>query len=116
MKEWADPQQKLVEKLIAHLDLVMEKDYEKVLLAHIQDYQSLYNRVSLQLKEENSIEVTSFQASTKSSKDIVQNSLKRGYTPEQAVAVTKAQDAYKKSAVLTTDPTGVLSTCAYKVA
>lgn len=56
VKEWADPQQKLVEKLIAHLDLVMEKDYEKVLLAHIQDYQSLYNRMSLQLKEENSIE------------------------------------------------------------
>ena len=56
VKEWADPQQKLVEKLIAHLDLVMEKNYEKVLLAHIQDYQSLYNRVSLQLKEENSIE------------------------------------------------------------
>ena len=56
VKEWADPQRKLVEKLIAHLDLVMEKDYEKVLLAHIQDYQSLYNRVSLQLKEENSIE------------------------------------------------------------
>ena len=56
VKEWADPQQKLVEKLIAHLDLVMEKDYEKVLLAHIQDYQSLYNLVSLQLKEENSIE------------------------------------------------------------
>ena len=56
VKEWADPQQKLVEKLIAHLDLVMEKYYEKVLLAHIQDYQSLYNRVSLQLKEENSIE------------------------------------------------------------
>ncbi len=56
VKEWADPQQKLVEKLIAHLDLVMEKDYEKVLLAHIQDYQSLYNRVSLQLKEENSKE------------------------------------------------------------
>lgn len=56
VKEWTDPQQKLVEKLIAHLDLVMEKDYEKVLLAHIQDYQSLYNRVSLQLKEENSIE------------------------------------------------------------
>ena len=67
-------------------------------------------------KEENSVEVTSFQASTTSSKDIVQNSLKRGYTPEQAVTVTKAQDAYKKSAVLTTDPTGVLSTCAYKVA
>ena len=56
VKEWADPQHKLVEKLIAQLDLVMEKDYEKVLLAHIQDYQSLYNRVSLQLKEENSIE------------------------------------------------------------
>lgn len=56
VKEWADPQQKLVEKLVAHLDLAMEKDYEKVLLAHIQDYQSLYNRVSLQLKEENSIE------------------------------------------------------------
>ena len=67
-------------------------------------------------KEENSVEVTSFQASTTSSKDIVQNSLKHGYTPEQAVAVTKAQDAYKKSAILTTDPTGVLSTCAYKVA
>lgn len=56
VKEWADPQQKLVEKLIAHLDLVMEKDYEKVLMAHIQDYQFLYNRVSFQLKEEKSIE------------------------------------------------------------
>ena len=56
VKEWANPQQKLVEKLIAHLDLVMEKDYEKVLMAHIQDYQSLYNRVSFQLKEEKSIE------------------------------------------------------------
>ncbi len=67
-------------------------------------------------KEENSIEVASFQASVASSKDIVQNSLKHGYTAEQAVAVTKAQDAYKKSAILTTDPTGVLSTCAYKVA
>lgn len=56
VQNWGDPQQKLVEKLIAHLDLVMEKDYEKVLMAHIQDYQFLYNRVSFQLKEENSIE------------------------------------------------------------
>lgn len=56
VQNWGDPQQKLVEKLIAHLDLVMEKDYEKVLMAHIQDYQFLYNRVSFQLKEEKSIE------------------------------------------------------------
>ncbi len=64
----------------------------------------------------NQVEVSAFQASSVSSKDIVQNSLKRGYSTTEAVAVTKAQNAYKKSAILTDNPTGVLSTCSYKVA
>ena len=66
--------------------------------------------------EETTIDVASFQASKVSSKDIVTNSLKHGYTPEQAVAVTKAQEAYKNSAIMTKNPTGVLSTRSYKVA
>ena len=66
-------------------------------------------------KTTTTLEVFSFQASSVSSKDIVQSSLKRGYSTTEAVAVTKAQNAYKNSAILTNDPTGVLSTCAYKV-
>lgn len=66
-------------------------------------------------KTTTTLEVSSFQASSVSSKDIVQSSLKRGYSTTEAVAVTKAQNAYKNSAILTNDPTGVLSTCAYKV-
>ena len=62
------------------------------------------------------IEVSAFQASKTSSKDLVQNSLKRGYSTTEAVAVTKAQNAYRNSAILTDDPTGVLSTCSYRVA
>lgn len=62
------------------------------------------------------VEVSAFQASNVSSKDMVQNALKRGYSTTEAVAVTKAQNAYKKSAILTDNPTGVLSTCSYKVA
>lgn len=67
-------------------------------------------------EEKTTIDVTTFQASKASSKDIVQNSLKHGYTPEQAVAINKAQEAYKKSAILTKDPAATLSTRSYKVA
>ena len=67
-------------------------------------------------EEKTTIDVTTFQASKASSKDIVKNSLKHGYTPEQAVAINKAQEAYKKSAILTTDPVGTLSTRSYRVA
>ena len=39
--------------LYAHLEQVSDRDYEKLRQAHIQDYQSLYNRVSLTLTENN---------------------------------------------------------------
>ena len=60
-------------------------------------------------------EVAAFSASSISSSDIVQQSLQRGYSPEQAVAVRNAQEAYKKSAILTDNPAQVLSTCSYRV-
>ena len=66
--------------------------------------------------KDKTVDVSTFQASTISSKDIVSNSLKHGYTTDQAIAVTKAQKAYKNSAIMTKNPTEVLSKHSYKVA
>lgn len=46
---WDDPQKALVDLLYAHLEQVKNRDYGELRQAHIQDYQSLYNRVSLTL-------------------------------------------------------------------
>ncbi len=59
--------------------------------------------------------VTAFSASQASSKDIVQSSLKRGYSPEEAVALKNLMASYERAAILTDNPTGVLSTCSYRV-
>lgn len=55
---WDDPQKALVERLYTHLEQVRKTKYEELLQNHIQDYQSLYNRVSLTLTtdETNNIE------------------------------------------------------------
>ena len=60
-------------------------------------------------------ELSVFSASSISSKDIVHQSLQRGYSPEQAIVIKNAQASYKNSAVLTDDPARALSTCSYKV-
>ena len=66
--------------------------------------------------ENTPIEVAGFSMSlASSSSDIVQSSLKQGYSTEQAVVISKAQSSYERSAILTKDPTGVLSTCNYVV-
>lgn len=56
--KWDDPQKILVDRLYAHLEQVRKVNYEELLQAHIQDYQSLYNRVSLTLtaNETNNVE------------------------------------------------------------
>lgn len=73
------------------------------------------NTVSDAESDKKPVELTPFSASSASSSDIVQSSLKRGYTPQEAVALKDAQNAYKNSAVMTKDPTGTLSTCSYRV-
>ena len=47
--KWDGSQKALVDLLYMHLEQVSEMCYEKLLQNHIQDYQSLYNRVSLTL-------------------------------------------------------------------
>ena len=59
--------------------------------------------------------VSSFSASTISSDNIVHNSLKHGYSTEQAIVIKNAQDAYKRGAVLTENPIESLTTCSYRV-
>ncbi len=60
-------------------------------------------------------EVAAFSVSRASSKDIVQNSLKYGYSPTEAIAIRDAQNAYKNSATLTNDPIGALSSRSFRV-
>ena len=59
--------------------------------------------------------VSSFSASSIGSDDIVHNSLKHGYTTEQAIIIKNAQDAYKRSAIITDNPIESLTTCSYRV-
>ena len=60
-------------------------------------------------------EVAGFSASSASSKDIVQNSLKNGYSPAEAIAIRDARNAYKNSATLTKDPISALSSRSFRV-
>lgn len=60
-------------------------------------------------------EVSSFAASQVSSRDIVQSSLKQGYSTAEAITIRDAQNAYKNSATLTQDPIGALSTRSFRV-
>ena len=59
--------------------------------------------------------VSSFSASTLSSKDIVSNALKKGYSPEQAATIGKAKKAYENSFLVTKNPVKTLSTRTYTV-
>lgn len=80
------------------------------------DYPPKFSNSEEKDTKDKTVDVSTFQASTISSKDIVSNSLKHGYTTDQAIAVTKAQKAYKNSAIMTKNPTEVLSKHSYKVA
>ena len=59
--------------------------------------------------------VNSFTASSLSNKDIVNNSLKKGYSVEQVAVVLRAKDAYNNSSTLTKNPIKTLSTRVYNV-
>lgn len=59
--------------------------------------------------------IIAFQASSLSSKDIVQNSLKQGYSPTGAVNVDNARKAYEKNILMNGNFAETLSTRSYKV-
>ena len=61
------------------------------------------------------VEVSAFAASQTSSRDIVHNSLKQGYSTAEAIIIRDAQNAYKNSATLTQDPVGALSSRSFRV-
>ena len=67
------------------------------------------------LKANRRVEVVSFSSSELSSTDIVKSSLKKGYDTREAIVIQNANSAYQKSAFLTNNPVGVLSTCSYRV-
>lgn len=90
---------------------------------------SVYGKVSTQSAYENDLaklsddlasekmplDVTPFSSSELSSTDIVKSSLKKGYDTREAIVIQNANSAYQKSAFLTNNPVGVLSTCSYRV-
>ncbi len=59
--------------------------------------------------------VGTFAASSLSSYDIVSNSLKKGYSVKEALVISRANDAYKNSAVGTKNAVKSLSTRTYSV-
>ena len=65
--------------------------------------------------EMKAIEVSAFSASQTSSRDIVNNSLKYGYSPAEAIIIRDAQNAYRNSAIITDDPVGALNSRSYRV-
>ncbi|OLA72834.1 MAG: hypothetical protein BHW62_08265 [Acinetobacter sp. CAG:196_36_41] len=83
---------------------------------------NVYGNVSTQSAYENDLasekmplDVTPFSSSELSSTDIVKSSLKKGYDTREAIVIQNANSAYQKSAFLTNNPVGVLSTCSYRV-
>lgn len=65
--------------------------------------------------EKVSLDVSSFSSSELSSTDIVKSSLKKGYDTKEAIVIQNANYAYRRSAFLTRNPIGVLSTRSYRV-
>ena len=100
------PQAKMVYELPEKDDFVYGLKYEN---------QTQKNDSSETEKDNKPIELAAFSASRASSKDIVHNSLKYGYSPSEAIAIRDAQNAYKNSAVLTDDPVGALTTRSFRV-
>ena len=95
--------------------MIYELPDKEYLAMGISEYRSNSGSDSDEDTSSKPIELSSFVASQASSKDIVQNSLKRGYSTEEAIAMKEAQNAYKNSATLTKDPIGALSTRSYRV-
>ena len=59
--------------------------------------------------------VSGFSASSLSSKDIVSGALKSGYSAQQAMVISRAQNAYKNSVGITNNPIKSFSTRSYRV-
>ena len=59
--------------------------------------------------------VTNFSASKISSNSILRDSLKQGYSTEEAVVMQNAYNAYSRSSVITSNPVSSLSSCSYEV-
>ena len=61
------------------------------------------------------VEISPFSISKLSSKDIVNSSLKLGYSADEAVIIDNARKAYEKSLLITDNPAETLSNCSYTV-
>ena len=80
------------------------------------EYDSDFVKFSENLSSDNiPTNVQNFSSSELSSKDIVKNSLNKGYSTQEALVIQRANVAYQKSAFLTNNPVGVLSTFTYSV-
>ena len=60
--------------------------------------------------------VKGFSASSvNSNKGIVEGALKKGYSTEEAITITRAKQAYSRSVGINTDPIGTLTKVSYRV-
>ena len=83
-------------------------------------YSELANNYLLEVEKEddnilNNYDVSSFSISEFSNDNILKGVLTAGYSPKEAETIKMANEAYKKSVVITNKAPEVLSKCSYKV-
>ncbi len=83
-------------------------------------YSKLSNNYLLEVEPEDDnilsySDVSSFSISEFSNDNILKGVLISGYSPKEAVIIKNANEAYKKSVILTNKAPEVLSKCSYKV-
>ena len=83
--------------------------------AQVVDMEQGSYEVGLNTESTPQAEVTNFSASKISSNSILRDSLKQGYSTEEAVVMQNAYNAYSRSSVITSNPVSSLSSCSYKV-
>ena len=83
--------------------------------AQVVDLEQGSYEVGLNTESTPQAEVTNFSASKISSNSILRDSLKQGYSTEEAVIMQNAYNAYSRSSVITSNPVSSLSRCSYKV-
>ena len=83
--------------------------------AQVVDMEQGSYEVGLNTESTPQAEITNFSASKISSNSILRDSLKQGYSTEEAVVMQNAYNAYSRSSVITSNPVSSLSSCSYEV-
>lgn len=83
--------------------------------AQVVDMEQGSYEVGLNTESTPQAKVTNFSASKISSNSILRDSLKQGYSTEEAVVMQNAYNAYSRSSVITSNPVSSLSSCSYEV-